>query len=224
MRILLVEDNERLSKNVKKGLVEEGFAVDTAYDGDEGLYMAKGETYDLIILDVMLPKKSGIEVCHSLRKDNTSAAILMLTAKSQLGDKVDGLNAGADDYLTKPFEFPELLARIQALLRRTYKQTSTVIRVADLEVDPIRHIVQRKGKLISLTPKEFSIVDLLAKNKDQVVTRTQIIEHTWDYNFESMSNVVDVFIASIRRKIDAGYKQKLLKTIHGVGFKLASQE
>ena len=224
MRILLVEDNERLSKNTKKGLVEEGFAVDAAYDGDEGLYMAQEETYDLIILDVMLPKKSGIEVCQILRKSNVKTAILMLTARSQLTEKVEGLNAGADDYLTKPFEFPELLARIQALLRRSYKQISTVINIADLEIDPVKHTVKRNNKQISLTPKEFSIVDLLARNKDQVITRTQIIEHTWDYHFDSMSNVVDVFIASVRKKIDSGHKQKLLKTVRGVGFKLTSQE
>ncbi|MFO0703614.1 MAG: response regulator transcription factor [Patescibacteria group bacterium] len=222
MRILLVEDDSRLSESIKNGLVEEGFAVDTAFDGNEGLYLTIQEQYDVIILDVMLPKRTGIEVCREIRDKNIKAAILMLTAKSKLDDKVEGLNAGADDYLTKPFDFPELLARIQALLRRTYKQPSSTIKVGDLEIDPQKHIAKRGGNKINLTPKEFAILDLLAKNKEQVVTRTQIIEHTWDYNFDSMSNVVDVFIASVRKKVDTGHKVKLIKTIHGVGYKLSS--
>ncbi len=224
MRILLVEDNERLSESIKRGLEEEGFAIDTASDGEDGLYLASAENYDLVILDVMLPKKNGIEVCKELRKQNNKVTILMLTAKSKLDEKVDGLNAGADDYLTKPFEFPELLARIQALLRRTYKQVATAIIINDLEIDSQKHEIKRGGKLVNLTPKEFAIIDLLSKNINQVVTRTQIIEHTWDYNFDSMSNVVDVFIASIRKKIDSGRKKKLLQTVHGVGFKLSQEQ
>jgi len=224
MRILLVEDNERLSESIKRGLVEEGFAIDTAFDGEEGLYLANTENYDVVILDVMLPKKTGIEVCKELRQLNNKVTILMLTAKSKLEEKVEGLNAGADDYLTKPFDFPELLARIQALLRRTYKQAETIVTINDIEIDSQKHEIKRGGKLISLTPKEFAILDLLSKNINQVVTRTQIIEHTWDYNFDSMSNVVDVFIASIRKKIDSGRKKKLLQTVHGVGFKLSQEQ
>lgn len=224
MRILLVEDEKKLSDAIKKGLSEKGFAVDQAYDGEEGLYLAQSEQYDVIILDVMLPKLDGIEVCKKIREAHGEAAVLMLTARSKTDEKVVGLNAGADDYLTKPFEFAELHARILALLRRSYRQTETVIKTADLEVDPHKHSVSRAGKKISLTPKEFSIVELLARNKDQVVTRTQIIEHTWDYNFESMSNVVDVFITTLRKKIDGGFKKKLLQTVHGVGYKLSDTQ
>lgn len=222
MRILLIEDEKRLSDSIKNGLVEQGYAVDQAFDGSEGLYLAESESYDLIILDRMLPVKDGVEVGKELRKKNVKTTIIMLTARSKTEEKVEGLNAGADDYLTKPFEFSELLARIQALLRRTYKQVGSTITIGDLDVDPQKHTVTRSGKAINLTPKEFSIVELLARNKDLVITRTQIIEHTWDYNFDSMSNVVDVFIATLRKKIDANHSQKLLHTIHGVGYKLSA--
>ncbi len=220
MRILLIEDEKKLSENIKKGLLEQGFAVDQAYDGSEGLFLAESESYDLIILDVMLPIKDGIEISTHLRKTGKTIPILMLTARSRTEDKVAGLNAGADDYLSKPFEFSELLARIHALLRRSYRQPTSQIRIADLEVDPLSHTAKRSSKKLMLTPKEFSILELLARNKDQVVTRTQIIEHTWDYQFDSLSNIVDVFIATLRKKIDAGHTHKLLHTIHGVGYKL----
>lgn len=223
MRILLIEDEERLSEVVKKGLIEQGYAVDQATDGEEGLYLAEQESYDAIILDVMLPKMDGVTVCKELRKKEINIPILMLTAKSQLSDKVNGLDAGADDYLTKPFEFMELRSRIQALLRRSHKQTQSTIKIDTLEVDPLQHIAKRDGVIINLTPKEFAILELLARHKNEAVTRTQIIEHTWDYNFDSMSNVVDVFIATLRKKIDGGHKEKLLRTIRGVGYKLGIQ-
>lgn len=221
MRILVIEDEKRLSDVIKKGLVEEGYAVDQAFDGEEGLFLGESESYDVIILDVMLPKIDGIEVCKKLRSKKVSIPIIMLTAKSNTEDKVIGLDSGADDYLVKPFEFIELKSRIQALLRRSYKQSELEISIDDLEVDPTKHIVKRSGNLISLTPKEFSIIELLIRNKGQVVTRTQIIEHTWDYNFDSLSNVVDVFIANLRKKIDGGYKKKLIHTVHGVGYKIS---
>lgn len=220
MRILLIEDEKRLSGVVKKGLTEQGFAVDQAFDGEEGKYLAEVESYDLIILDVMLPKMDGITVCKELRKKEIAIPILMLTAKDQLMDKVTGLDAGADDYLTKPFEFAELKSRIQALLRRSHKQAESTIKIDTLAVDPLQHIARRQDKIINLTPKEFAILELLARHKNEAVTRTQIIEHTWDYNFDSMSNVVDVFIATLRKKIDIGQKVKLLHTVHGVGYKL----
>lgn len=221
MRILVIEDEKKLSEVISSGLIEAGYAVDQAFDGEEGLYLAEQETYDVIILDIMLPKKDGIEVCKELRRKGMKAGILMLTARSKVEDRVLGLDAGADDYLTKPFEFIELKSRIQALLRRTYKQPKTVIKIADLEVDPSKHEVCRSGTAIQLTPKEFAILEMLVRNKDQVVTRTQIIEHTWDYNFDRMSNVVDVFIRTLRKKIDKGYTPKLIHTIHGVGYKIS---
>ena len=217
----MIEDEKRLSEIIKKGFVEQGFAVDQAFDGEEGFYLAESETYDLIILDVMLPKKDGVTVCKELRKSQNHTPVLMLTSKNQLLDKVTGLNAGADDYLTKPFEFMELKSRVQALLRRSHKQTETIMKLDTLEVDPLQHLAKRDGKEINLTPKEFAILELLARHKYEVVTRTQIIEHTWDYNFDSMSNVVDVFIATLRKKIDSNQKTKLLHTVRGVGYKLA---
>ena len=221
MRILIVEDEKALSDNIKKGLSESNFAVDQAFDGEEGLYLAQNETYDVIILDGMLPKLDGTLVSKELRKKGCNVPILMLTARSLLSDKIAGLNSGADDYLTKPFAFEELKARLQALIRRNYNNTESKIIVSDLIVDPIKHEVCRGKKTLELTPKEFAILELLARNKDNVVTRTQIIEHTWDYNFDRMSNVVDAFIKTLRKKIDQGNKQKLIHTVHGVGYKLS---
>lgn len=220
MRILLIEDQKKLSESIKKGLTENRYAVDTVFDGEEGLYLATHETYDLIILDLMLPKIDGITLCKKIRAKNISTPVLMLTAKSQTENKVEGLDAGADDYLTKPFAFIELKSRIHALLRRSHRQTETIIKIDYLEINPLKHLVQRNGKNINLTPKEFAILEFLARHKDEVVTRTQITEHTWDYNFDSLSNVIDVFIATLRKKIDGGYKKKLIKTVHGVGYKL----
>lgn len=218
MRILLVEDEVRLSHFIKKGLIEYGFAVDQAHDGEEGLYLATEETYDLIVLDVMLPKLSGIELCKKLREIKKETPVIMLTAKSEVEDKIEGLDGGADDYLTKPFVFAELKSRINALLRRSYRQVSNILTLADLEVDPIKHTVIRAGKLIQLTPKEFAILELLLRRKHEVVTRTQVTEHVWDYNFDSLSNVVDVFIGTLRKKIDKGYNIPLIHTLHGVGY------
>ncbi|MBI4079461.1 MAG: response regulator transcription factor [Candidatus Levybacteria bacterium] len=220
MRVIIIEDEQRLSNTVKNGLSEEGFAVDQAFDGKEGQYLAQSETYDLIILDLMLPKVDGVTVCKNLRAKNIKTPIIMLTAKSRLEEKVEGLDAGADDYLTKPFAFEELRSRIQALLRRSHNQAENVLNAADLTVNPIKHTVQRSGKKIILTPKEFSILEYLLRHKDELVTRTQIIEHAWDYNFDNMSNVVDVFINTLRKKVDGGSKTKLIHTIHGVGYKL----
>src|SRR3990167_1655301 len=229
MRILLVEDEQRLSNVIKKGLLEEGYAVDVAYDGEEGQYLAESEEYDLIILDIMLPKIDGLTLCRTLREKNIKIPVLMLTAKTTIEDKVAGLDSGADDYMTKPFSFLELRSRIQALIRRSLQESSPILKVADLIVDPIKHTVTRNNKNIILTPKEFSILELLLRHKDEVVTRTMITEHAWDYNFDSMSNIVDVFVASLRRKIDkqslaervgkaAG--KKLIHTVHGVGYRL----
>lgn len=223
MRILIIEDEQRLSNTIKKGLVEEGFAVDQAYDGEEGQYLAQSEDYDLVILDVMLPQIDGITLCKSLRSENIKTPILMLTAKTMIEDKVRGLDSGADDYMTKPFSFIELRSRIQALLRRSKQEASPILSVADLVLDPLRHKVERGEKTIALTPKEFAVLEFLMRHKDEIVTRTMIIEHVWDYNFDSMSNIVDVYVTAIRRKVDKGAKTKLVHTIHGVGYKIAEQ-
>ncbi len=223
MRILLIEDEARLAKVIKQGLVESGFAVDQALEGEEGLYLGETESYDVIILDLALPKMDGLTICRELRKKNITTPILMLTAKTRIEDRVLGLDTGADDYLTKPFEFIELKARIQALLRRSHKQLEPVITIEDLEVDLTKHLIKRDGKIIFLTPKEFAILEYLLRHKDEVVTRTQITEHTWDYNFDSLSNVVDVFIATLRKKIDKGFKKKLIHTIHGVGYQISEK-
>lgn len=218
MRILVVEDEVSLAANIKKGLGEQGFAVDTAPDGEVGYDLATSEAYDAIVLDIMLPKMDGLKLCRKLRTEKIMTPILMLTAKSSIEDIASGLNTGADDYLTKPFSFIELTARIQALLRRKYQNTQNELIVQDLILDPAKHSVMRGGKVCKLTPKEFSILEYLLRNKGIVVSRTMISEHVWDYNFEPGSNVIDVFVASIRRKIgDKG--GKIIQTVHGVGFR-----
>ncbi|OIO15344.1 DNA-binding response regulator [Candidatus Gottesmanbacteria bacterium CG11_big_fil_rev_8_21_14_0_20_37_11] len=221
MRILLIEDERRLANVVKKGLMEEGFAVDMAFDGEEGQYLAQSEEYDLIILDITLPKVDGITICKELRKKNIKIPILMLTARATLEEKIIGLDSGADDYITKPFAYLELRSRIHALIRRSKQESSPILKIADLELDPIKHNLTRGGKAITLTPKEFSVLELLLRHKDEVVSRTMIIEHVWDYNFDSMSNVVDVFVAAIRRKVDKNAKVKLIHTLHGIGYKIS---
>jgi len=220
MRILIIEDEHRLSNVVKKGLVEEGFAVDQAFDGEEGLYLAESEAYDLLVLDLMLPKIDGLKVCRELRNKKIKTPILILTAKTKIEDKVKGLESGADDYLAKPFAYAELKARIQALLRRSHNEGDPILKLDDLELDPAKHIVMRSKKTISLTPKEFAILEYLLRYKNDVVTRTQVTEHVWDYNFDALSNVVDVFIATLRRKINKGFPKKLIRTVHGVGYKM----
>lgn len=223
VRILLVEDERRLSAVIKKGLLEHGFVVDSAYDGEEGQFLAETEEYDLIILDIMLPKLDGLTVCRNLRGKSIKTPILMLTAKTTINDKVVGLDTGADDYLTKPFSFLELRSRVHALIRRNGREVSPIIKIADLELDPTKRMVVRGGKNIPLTPKEFSILEFLARHKERVVTRTTLIEHVWDYNFESLSNVVDVFMATLRRKIDKNSKVKLIHTVHGVGYRVSAE-
>lgn len=223
MRLLIIEDEQRLSHVIKQGFVEDGFAVDTAFDGEEGFFLATSETYDCIILDITLPKKDGLSVCREIRGKGVRTPILMLTAKANLEDKIIGLDTGADDYLTKPFAFTELRSRIHALIRRNSHDVTTQLSIADLIVDPMKHTVTRAGSKINVTPKEFAVLELLLRHKDEVVTRTMIIEHVWDYNFDGMSNVVDVFVASLRRKIDKKSGKKLIHTLHGVGYKISEQ-
>ena len=223
MRILVVEDHKKIASFIEKGLKAERYAVDVAYDGDEGLAMAQMDEYDLIILDIMLPEKSGYEVTKLLRDHSIKTPILMLTAKDELEDKVRGLDLGADDYLTKPFMFEELLARIRALFRRGGMSSETKLSLADLAVDPVTHDVFRNNQKIDLTAKEYGLLEYLLRNKGRIVTRTTIIEHVWDLHFDSDTNLVDVYIRYLRKKIDDDFEQKLIHTIRGVGYVLKEE-
>ena len=220
MRILLVEDEHRLSSVVRRGLEEESYAVDVAYDGREGLAMAESDEYDLLVLDVMLPGLNGLEITRRLRRRRVSTPILMLTARDAVDDRVAGLDSGADDYLVKPFAFRELLARVRALLRRGDLTKDPVIRVADLELDTVTHNARRSGVEIELTSREFALLEFLMRNPDHVLSRTQIAEHVWNYDFTALSNVVDVYIRNLRRKMDDAYEPKLIQTVWGSGYRL----
>jgi len=218
VRILIVEDEKKVAGFIKKGLEEETYAVDVAYDGEEGFHLAAMNQYDMIILDLMLPKMDGLEVLTRLRDKKVSTPILLLTAKDAVDDKVTGLNKGADDYLTKPFAFSELLARIRSLLRRGQSETQTELKVGDLILDMVSHKVSREGEEIELTGKEYSLLEYFMRNEGKVLTRTMIAEHVWDYNFDTFTNVIDVYVNHLRKKIDKKYPAKLLHTLRGVGY------
>jgi DNA-binding response OmpR family regulator len=220
MRILLVEDNHRLSHSLKMNLAHEGYSVDTAYDGQEGQDLAELTPYDLLILDILLPVKDGLEVCRALRRRRVQTPILLLTARDSVDDRVQGLDCGADDYLVKPFALPELLARLRALLRRQQPYKSGRLEMGSLVVDPMTHSVERAGKPIALTPKEFALLEYLLYHRSQVVTREMIEQHIWNYDFECESNVIDVYIRRLRRKIDDPFAVKLLTTVRGIGYRL----
>jgi heavy metal response regulator len=220
MRVLVVEDEKRIADFIARGLKEEHYAVDIAYDGEQGLYLAEINTYDLMIFDIMLPKHDGVEMCRKLRLKKINAPILMLTARAAVKDKVTGLNAGADDYLTKPFSFEELLARVKVLLRRPTANKTSVLKVADLELNQLNHEVKRTGKLMVLTAKEFALLEYLMLNTGQVISRSMISEHVWNEQFDSMTNVIDVHIRNLRNKIDDGFKKKLIHTLRGSGYML----
>lgn len=224
MRILIVEDECKIANSIKKGLEQEGYAVDVTYDGESGYDMASTEDYDLIILDVMLPKIDGIALCDKLRNDSNSKPILMLTAKSEVEDKVLGLNKGADDYLTKPFAFSELVARIKALLRRPKREIPKIIKINDLCIDITNFKVKRKNKIIKLTKKEFSLLEYLARNKGKILSKEQIIEHVWDYEADILPNTVEVYIGYLRNKIDKPFPDQppLIHTIRGFGYKMSN--
>ena len=220
MRILVVEDEKKVAGFIKKGLEEETYAVDVAVDGEEGFAMAEANQYDLIVLDLMLPKIDGFEVLTRCREKKINTPILLLTAKDSVEDKVTGLNKGADDYLTKPFAFSELLARIRSLLRRGQGETKTVLSLADLSLDMVSHKVNRNGQEVELTGKEYSLLEYFMRNQGKVLTRTMIAEHVWDYNFDTFTNVIDVYINHLRKKIDKDHPKKLLHTLRGVGYVL----
>ena len=219
MRILVAEDEKRLASYLKKGLEENSFAVDLAPDGEEAAYMLESKEYDLVILDIMLPKIDGIRVLKKIRQKGIQTPVLMLTAKDSVSSKVDAFEQGADDYLTKPFSFIELCARVRALLRRGKVEPQTKLKVGDLEMDLISHQVTRAGNTISLTSKEFSLLEFFMRNPSKVLTRTVISEHVWDYSFDNItSNVIDVLVNRLRNKIDKDFDKKLIHTIKGVGY------
>lgn len=218
MHILVVEDEKGIAAFVKRGLEEEKYAVDVAGDTDQALFLVETNTYDLIVLDVMLPGKDGVSVCRELREKKVAVPILMLTAKSSVKDRVAGLDAGADDYLTKPFAFEEFLARIRVLLRRKDNRKNTVLKVDDLQLDQVTHKVTRGGNEIGLTTKEYALLEYLMVNANQVVTRTMISEHVWDEDFDTFTNVIDVYINYLRKKVDKDFKKKLIYTLRGTGY------
>ncbi len=218
MRILIIEDEKKVAGFIKKGLEEETYASDVAHDGEEGLHLGSEGQYDLIILDIMLPKVNGLEVLSQLRNQGSDVPILLLTAKDAVDDRVTGLNKGADDYLTKPFAFSELLARVRVLLRRGKAEVKTILQVDDLTLDLVSHKVNRGGDEIELTGKEYSLLEYFMRNQDKVLTRTMIAEHVWDYNFDTFTNVIDVYINHLRKKVDKGRQNKLLHTLRGVGY------
>jgi heavy metal response regulator len=218
MRILIVEDEKKVAGFVKKGLEEETYAVDVAHDGEEGLCLAKEGCYDLVILDLMLPKMGGLEVLSELREGKKDVPILLLTAKDSVEDRVTGLNKGADDYLTKPFAFSELLARVRVLLRRGKAEVKTELQIADLSLNLVSHKVNRGGGEVELTGKEYSLLEYFMRNQGKVLTRTMIAEHVWDYNFDTFTNVIDVYVNHLRKKVDKGHSKKLLHTLRGVGY------
>lgn len=218
MRILLVEDEKKVANFVQRGLKEESYAVDVARDGEKGLLLAEVNAYDLIILDIMLPGKDGVTICRELREKKIGAPILMLTAKDGLRDKITGLNSGADDYLTKPFSFEEFLARVRALLRRKGIAKTTALKIGDLELDQLTHKARRASREIELTSREYALLEYLMLNSNQIVTRTMISEHVWNEDFDSFTNVIDVFINYLRNKIDRGFDKRLIHTIRGTGY------
>ena len=220
MRILLVEDQPKLARAVSRGLEREGYAVDVAGRGDDALFQARVYEYDAVVLDVLLPGGNGFEVCRTLREDGCWSPILMLTARDRVDDRIRGLDAGADDYLVKPFAFGELLARLRALIRRTPSERPAVLRIGDLVIDPATRTVTRDDRPVDLTAREFAVLEFLARHAGEVVTRTQMIEHVWDRNFEGASNIVDVYVGYLRRKLEQPFGRPLIRTIRGAGYAL----
>jgi len=224
MRILVVEDDRKVASFLEKGLREEGYSVDTALDGEDGSMKATVYDYDLLLLDVMLPGKSGLEIVREVRARERTVPILMLTARDSREDVVQGLDSGADDYLTKPFSFDELLARVRALLRRGGSERPDRLIYADVELDRVKHVAYRRGRKLNLTPKEFQLLEFMLINAERVVRRTELLEKVWDLTFDPMSNVVDVHVGHLRQKLRQGHADALLHTIRGVGYVLQRED
>ena len=220
MRLLVIEDEQKVANFIKQGLEEEGYAVDRAADGASGLQLALEGLHDVIVLDVLLPKLDGLGVLQQLRQENVTTPVLLLTVRATIEDKVLGLDAGADDYLTKPFAFEEFVARVRALLRRRAETAPPILQVADLSLDPARRVVSRGDQKIDLTPREFALLDYFMRNPGRVLTRTMIANRVWDYTFDAATNVIDVYVNYLRKKIDSGHDDKLLHTVRGVGYVL----
>jgi len=218
MRILVIEDEKKIASFIKRGLKENNYTVDVAFDGDKGLFLAEVNPYDLIVLDIMLPGKDGLFICRELRKKNIGVPVLILTARDDLEDKISGLDSGADDYLTKPFAFGEFLARVRALIRRKADVKATRLKVADLELDQLTRRVRRAGREIGLTSTEYALLEYMMLNANEVVTRTMISEHVWNEDFDSFSNVINVYVNYLRKKIDTGFEKKLIHSIRGTGY------
>ena len=223
MRVLLVEDDAKLAAAIARGLRHEGYAVDLVGDGEAALMSAGVWSYDAIVLDVMLPERDGFDVCATLRERDCWAPILMLTARGQVGDRIRGLDVGADDYLAKPFDFGELLARLRALVRRAPASRPVRLEVGDLVVDPSTHEVSRAGVPVSLTAREFAVLEYLARHAGQAITRTAVLDHVWDENFEGPTNIVDVYVGYLRRKLEQPFERPLIRTIRGVGYALEAE-
>jgi DNA-binding response OmpR family regulator len=227
MRILIVEDEPKIAKSLKRGLEQESYAVDVAYDADEGLASALASDYDVIVLDRMLPgSMEGLGVCKAIREEKKQTPILMLTARGQIRDRVEGLNAGADDYLVKPFSFEELLARVRALLRRPQTSSAPVLQVAELTLDPAGAVVKRSGKSINLSQKEFALLEFLMRNADRVVSKDKIINHVWDFDADVLPNIVEVYVGYLRNKVDRPFPKlkPVIQTVRGFGYKLKTPE
>jgi len=220
MKILVVEDEKKVASFIKRGLEEESFSVDVASDGEEGLYLAETNHYDLILMDLMLPKMDGLTAIKAIRDKDIPTPVLCLTAKDTVEDIVSGLDSGSDDYLTKPFAFAELLARVRALLRRGSQDRGAELTFADLRLDPVTHKVWRSDKEIDLTAKEYALLEYFMRNPNQVLTRTMIAEQVWDYTFDSFTNIIDVYVNYLRKKIDRDFDKKLVHTVRGVGYVL----
>lgn len=223
MRLLVVEDEKKVASFIKQGLEEEGYAVDVALNGEEGLGMALDRVHDLVILDISLPKMDGFQVLKKLRQQKVNTPVLLLTVRATIEDKVLGLDAGADDYLTKPFAFQELVARVRALLRRRAEAGPAILQIGELILDPARRIVSRGGEKIDLTSKEFALLEYFMRNPGRVLTRTMIIEHVWNYDFDTMTNIIDVYVNYLRKKIESGPGAKLIHTVRGVGYVLKTE-
>jgi heavy metal response regulator len=218
MRILVVEDEKKVARFIQRGLEEEHYTVDVANDGERGEMLALGQNYDLIILDVMLPEKNGLDLTRTLRQQKKTTPILILTAKTTTEDKVAGLDSGADDYLTKPFAFAELLARVRSLLRRGSQEKTAVLTIADLELDTVTHKAKRAGKVIDLTVKEYALLEYFLRNKERVLSRTIISEHIWGNSFDTGTNLIDVYVNHLRNKVDSHSTRTLIHTVRGVGY------